>query len=100
MQDEFDQERPEVEKLGEDEYSLDGLLLIEEVNNRFDLLLETEDYDTLGGWLYARLEVNPPQKGQSYQHDDHLFVVEETDNKRIARIRLLKAEPLAEEAGA
>ncbi|MNB77147.1 Magnesium and cobalt efflux protein CorC [compost metagenome] len=100
IQDEFDQERPEVEKLGEDEYSLDGLLLIEEVNNRFDLLLETEDYDTLGGWLYARLEVNPPQKGQSYQHDDHLFVVEETDNKRIARIRLLKAEPLAEEAGA
>lgn len=100
IQDEFDQERPEVEKVAEDEYSLDGLLLIDEVNSRFDLQLETEDYDTIGGWLYSRLEANPPEKGQSIQYDNHMFIVEETENKRISRIRLLKADPLVEEAGA
>ncbi|AKG34972.1 hemolysin family protein [Paenibacillus durus] len=100
IQDEFDQERPEIEKNGEEEYSLDGLLLIEEVNSRFKMQLETEDYDTIGGWLYSRLEASPPHKGQFVEYGSHLFIIEETDNKRISRIKLLKMEPLAEEAGA
>lgn len=100
IQDEFDQERAGIEKVGEEEYSLDGLLLIEEVNNRFDMHLETEDYDTIGGWVYSRLEVNPPHKGQFVEFENHLFIIEETENKRISRIKLLKVQPLAEEAGA
>lgn len=100
IQDEFDEERPGVEKHGEDEYSIDGLMLIEEINDRLGLHMETEDYDTIGGWLYSKLEVNPPQKGQSIEFDDHLFIVEETENKRISRIKLLKVQFLIEEAGA
>ncbi|WHY17014.1 hemolysin family protein [Paenibacillus sp. G2S3] len=100
IQDEFDEERPGVEKLGEDEHSIDGLMLIEEINDLLGLHMETEDYDTIGGWLYSKLEVNPPQKGQSVEFDDHLFIVEETDNKRISRIKLLKLQLLTEEAGA
>jgi CBS domain containing-hemolysin-like protein len=100
IQDEFDEERPGVEKLGEDEYSIDGLMLIEEINDLLELHMETDDYDTLGGWLYSKLEINPPQKGQSVEFDNHLFMVEETDNKRISRIKLLKVQFLTEEAGA
>lgn len=100
IQDEFDEERPGVEKLGEDEYSIDGLMLIEEINDRLGLNMETDDYDTLGGWLYSKLEVNPPQNGQTVEFDSHLFVVEETDNKRISRIKVLKMQFLSEEAGA
>jgi len=100
IQDEFDEERPGVEKHGDDEYSIDGLMLIEEINDRLGLQMETEDYDTIGGWLYSKLEVNPPQKGQSVEFDDHLFIVEEMENKRISRIKLLKMQFLTEEAGA
>ncbi|MBT2287852.1 HlyC/CorC family transporter [Paenibacillus albidus] len=100
IQDEFDEERPGVEKLGEDEYSIDGLMLIEEINDSLGLQMETDDYDTIGGWLYSKLEINPPQKGQSTEFDGHLFIVEETENKRISRIKLLKAQLLTEEAGA
>lgn len=100
IQDEFDEERPGVEKLGEDEHSIDGLMLIEEINDLLGLHMETEDYDTIGGWLYSKLEVNPPQKGQSVEFDDHLFIVEETENKRISRIKLLRLQLLNEEAGA
>lgn len=100
IQDEFDEERPGVEKLGEDEYSIDGLMLIEEINDLLGLRMDTEDYDTIGGWLYSKLEVNPPQKGQSVEFDDHIFIVEETENKRISRIKLLKVQLLTEEAGA
>jgi CBS domain containing-hemolysin-like protein len=102
IQDEFDEERPGIEKVGEDEYSIDGLMLIDEINDQFGLNVDTEDYDTIGGWLSARLEVLLPHKGQSVVYEDCRFVIEETENKRISRIRLIRQEQqlLQEEAGA
>ncbi|GIO54879.1 hemolysin family protein [Paenibacillus cellulositrophicus] len=100
IQDEFDEERPGIEKIRDDEYSIDGLMLIEEINERFGLELDTSDYDTIGGWLYSRIEAIPPQRGLSAELDGHIFIVEETDNKRISRIKLLKPEVMVEEAGA
>lgn len=100
IQDEFDQERPGIETVGDGEHSIDGLMLIEEINEHFGLHLDTDDYDTIGGWLYSKLEANSPQPGQSLEYDGHVFVVEETEHKRIARIKLLGLQLLAEEAGA
>ncbi|WP_309271270.1 hemolysin family protein [Paenibacillus sp.] len=100
IQDEFDEERPGIEKVHENEYSIDGLMLINEINERFDLELDTTDYDTVGGWLYSRIEAIPPQEGQSSEVDGHIFIVEETDHKRISRIKLLKPQIIVEEAGA
>ncbi|WP_410511091.1 hemolysin family protein [Paenibacillus sp. BR2-3] len=99
IQDEFDEERPGVEKLNDDKYSIDGLMLIEEINDRLGLHMETDDYDTIGGWLYSKLEVNPPQVGQSIEFDNHLFIVDETDNKRISRIKVMKTLLMIEETG-
>ncbi|MFU1793008.1 hemolysin family protein [Paenibacillus azoreducens] len=100
IQDEFDEERPGIEMIHESEYSIDGLMLIDEINERFGLELDTTDYDTVGGWLYSRIEAIPPQKGQSAEVDGHVFIVEETDHKRISRIKLIKPQMMVEEAGA
>lgn len=100
IQDEFDEERPGIEKIHENEYSIDGLMLIDEINDRFGLDLDTSDYDTVGGWLYSHIETIPPHKGQSAEIDGHIFIVEETDHKRISRIKLLIPQVMAEEAGA
>ncbi len=98
IQDEFDEERPGIEKIRDDEYSIDGLMLIDEINERFGLEMDTNDYDTIGGWLYSRLETIPPQKGQSLEFDNHIYIVDETDNKRISRIQLIKKLHLEEGA--
>lgn len=100
IQDEFDEERPGIEIIREDEFSIDGLMLIDEINERFGLEMDTADYDTIGGWLYSRLEAIPPQKGQSVEFDNHIYIVDETDNKRISRIQLLRKQPMQEEEGA
>lgn len=100
IQDEFDQERPGLERTGEEEYSVDGLMLIEELNERLDLSLDTEDYDTIGGWMYGKLDVTPPRQGQCVTFGSRLFLIEETDNKRIVRIRISQAQQLADEEGA
>ncbi|MEF2967199.1 hemolysin family protein [Paenibacillus sp. M1] len=101
IQDEFDEERPGIEQLDENSHSIDGLMLIESVNDRFGLDLDSEDYDTIGGWLYSRIEILPPQIGQTVDYAGYCFVVEETDNKRISRVKMLKQQLLPlEEAGA
>lgn len=91
IQDEFDEERPSIEQTG-NAYSVDGLMLIDSINHIFDLDLDSEGYDTIGGWLYSRLPVLPPRQGASFQYKDFLFAVEELDHKRIARIRLIREE--------
>lgn len=100
IQDEFDQERPGFERTGEGQYSVDGLMLIEEVNGRLGLSLDTEDYDTIGGWMYGKLDATPPRQGQCVTFGSRLFLIEETDNKRIVRIRISQAQQLADEEGA
>lgn len=42
IQDEFDEERPEVEEKGSKTYSVDGKMLLEDVNDTFELALDTE----------------------------------------------------------
>lgn len=94
IQDEFDEERPELEKKDDLSYSISGMMLIEEVNSYFGLDIPTDDYDTIGGWMYSQLEI-PPKKYQEVGVEEGFrFVVEETDHLRISRIQVILEEEL------
>ncbi|MGQ8871950.1 hemolysin family protein [Paenibacillus sp. TSA_86.1] len=100
IQDEFDHERPVIEQVDEMEYSIDGLMLIEEVSERFGIEMDRADYDTIGGWLYSRVDTIPPEVGQSVEYDGYLFIIKETEHKRISRVNVVKLEMLVEGEGA
>ena len=85
IQDEFDEERPEVEEKGSKTYSVDGKMLLEDVNDTFELALDTENCDTIGGWVYSQLDY-PPKVGQKVQTPAAAFTVEEIDKMRIVRV--------------
>jgi len=90
IQDEFDEERPDVEPREDNMYSINGMMLIEEVNSFFGLDLPTDDYDTIGGWIYSQIE-NPPKKNQFVVAEEGFrFTIEETDHLRISRILVRK----------
>ncbi|MBD0379132.1 hemolysin family protein [Paenibacillus sedimenti] len=90
IQDEFDEERPTIEVKDDNTFSIDGLLLIDEVNDYFGTEIESDDYDTIGGWIYAQIEI-PPSKNQQVTYNDELtFIVEETDHLRISRVKVRK----------
>ncbi|WP_020615829.1 hemolysin family protein [Paenibacillus daejeonensis] len=89
IQDEFDEERPDIEKKTSDSYSINGLMLIEEVNSFFELDIDSENYDTIGGWIYSQIEI-PPKKQQKVTYGAFEFVIEETDHLRISRIGVRK----------
>lgn len=95
IQDEFDVERAAIEQKG-DVYSLDGRLLIEEVNETFHLNIEAEE-DSIGGWLYSQLG-HDPVVGESVELPEARFTVAEVDHLRITRVTFqpVVAEPLPE----
>ncbi|MGM0880972.1 MAG: hemolysin family protein [Bacillota bacterium] len=90
IQDEFDEEREQLEKKDDNSYSISGLMLIEEVNSFFGLDIETDDYDTIGGWLYSRIEIPPTNNQRVDYPGGYEFVIEETDHLRISRITIRK----------
>ncbi len=92
IQDEFDEERPEIEKKDEHTYSISGLMLIEEVNGLFNLDISSDDYDTIGGWMYSQIEI-PPKKNQIVESEDGSvrFIIEETDHLRISRVMVIRS---------
>ena len=93
IQDEFDEERPEVEDKGDKTYSVDGKMLLDDVNDFFELELDTENCDTIGGWVYAQIDYTP-KVGQKVENDKAVFIVEEIDKMRITRVLVkLRHEP-------
>lgn len=98
LHDEFEDERPEIEKLTEGVFSVDGRLLIEEVNELVGSEIEDEEVDSIGGWLFKELE-GTPVKGKRKQVDRYLFEVEEASRLRITRVKVVRLaveEPDAE----
>jgi len=95
IQDEFDEERADLEKKDDYTYSISGMMLIEEVNSFFGLDIPTDDYDTIGGWLYSQIEI-PPKKNQVVEHESGFkFIVEETDHLRVSRITVVRDKNVA-----
>lgn len=89
IQDEFDdQEIPFFLKKGS-QTSIDPRLLIDEVNEHFQLDIQDTNNDTIGGWLFSQLE-KVPEKGDRVLYADCQFIVEKMDQLQIRRIIVSK----------
>ncbi|MBO7745296.1 HlyC/CorC family transporter [Paenibacillus sp. MWE-103] len=94
IHDEFDDVQPEIVVKG-DVTSVEGRMLIEEINDMFNLDIEDEDVDTIGGWLFTKLEGNP-ERGKKVEFDGYAFEVAESEPLRVLRVfiyRTAKEEP-------
>jgi CBS domain containing-hemolysin-like protein len=90
VSDPFDTE-PEIQSLPDGSSSIDGLTLIEEVNEYFNLKLSDPHYDTLAGYILGRLG-RLAQLGDTVQVDGVEFRVIAMDGLRIARVSLSELE--------
>ncbi|WP_410769800.1 hemolysin family protein [Fontibacillus sp. BL9] len=89
LHDEFEDERPEVEKLGEGVYSVDGRMLLEDVNDLMGIDIEDDEVDSVGGWLFKELE-GAPAKGKKKPFGNVIFEVAESGRLRITRVKISK----------
>ncbi|MBQ2087599.1 MAG: HlyC/CorC family transporter [Selenomonas sp.] len=96
IQDEFDEERPTAESRGNNVYSVDAKMLLEELADILEIPLEDEEVDSVGGWLYDQIGTEP-RIGQMAAALGNLFYVEEVDGARITRVLIKLAQELKEE---
>ena len=89
INEEYEEVEPEIERLKENTYRLDGSVLIEDVNEELELKLETENYDTLSGYLIERLGYIPGKEDKAVVEEGNLlFTVEQVKDNRISKVLL------------
>jgi putative hemolysin len=89
--DEYDEDVAYVEQKGQDEYVVEGMTPLRELEEYLDISFEEEEFDTLNGFLIARMD-KIPQDHERFEMDayGYHFEVLEVLNKRIASVRITK----------
>ena len=92
VSDPFDSLTPEIQTLPDGLILIDGLTLIEEVNQQLKLDLQDPNYDTIAGYVLGKLG-RIPRLGDAVESNGVRLQVESLDGMRIARLSL---RPLAD----
>ena len=87
MQDEFDHEEEELEQTGDNAFSADGALDVEELSEQLDVKFPEGDYDTLAGFLLSELG-HIPDVGEQVTFENVTFTVTEMDDRRIEAVHI------------
>lgn len=90
IQDEFDSEAEQIEEIQEDEFIVDGLTPIHDVEEILNIQLDEEDVSTIGGLITNELG-RIPTAGQKVMLKNLEFEAVEVDEKRVisARVRVV-----------
>ena len=95
VHDSFDRTTPEIQRLPDGSALVDGLTLIETVNEQLNLSLQDDYYDTIAGFVLGRLG-RMAKVGDLLEVEPVRLVVEAMDGLRIARLRLIPRKLAAE----
>lgn len=87
IHDEYDaNEEKELQPLGEHEYLVSASMNLQDVSDALGISLESEDYDTIGGYILEQLEHLPAEGETITTEDGVLLRVEKTDKNRIEKV--------------
>lgn len=90
IQDEYDEdeEEPLQELIPQKEYLAQGSAKLDDLNERLALRLESEDNDSIGGYIIEQLDYLP-QAGESYTAPDGIrLVVDKMEKNRIETVHI------------
>ena len=90
IDDESDEVETLYEKVNDNEYIIQGRMLIEEFNELFETDLHMSDVDTMAGYLITALGSIPDQGEQlSFDVDNVTLVAEEMEGTRLLKLRAI-----------
>lgn len=93
IRDEYDENEEDfIKELGEREYLIEGSVSLDDLNDNLDLNLESEDYDSLGGFIIEHLDRLPEEGDEIITEDNIRLVVEALDKNRVERVHLYLPE--------
>ncbi|MGN7360796.1 hemolysin family protein [Paenibacillus sp. SAF-054] len=89
IRDEFDSdEEEEIQEVAHNHLVVDGMVSVTEINDYFNLDIDTREWDTIGGWLYS--QNNEMQEKEAYVEDGVTFILLERDHNRFCKLEVIK----------
>lgn len=87
--DEYDEEETNIVKTGENTYLLNGLTTLEELEDKLDIHIEEDSYDTMNGYLISELGHIPSEdEAPVITIANYQYEVRKVKNKMISQIAL------------
>lgn len=88
INDEYDtEELPEIEKKGPSTWEADSRMLIADFNDELGLDIPTDDFDTIGGFVFD-LFGRVPEKDEVVKYENVSFKIKEIEGTKIIRITI------------
>lgn len=88
IRDEYDEDEEDlIRRIGPREYVVEAAMKLDDLNDQLGLDLESEDYDSIGGFIIGLLD-HLPEEGEEVTHKTLRFVVDKVDRNRIDKIHL------------
>lgn len=94
IHDEYDENEEDfVQKINEREYIVEGSMNLDDLNDRLDLNLTSDEYDSLGGFIIERLDRLPEVGDHITTETGIRLIVEKLDKNRIESVHVYLPEP-------
>lgn len=87
IEDEYDDYEKDIEVVKEDEFIVDGSARLDDISELIGVNMESEEFDSVGGFLIGELGRLPEHK-EEVTLNNIRFIVEEIDKNRIKKIRI------------
>ena len=87
IRDELDLETPEIQKVDQKSYEVSGQAHIDEVNEVIGLSIDTEEVDTIGGYVILAMG-KIPQAGDKIEVNGFIVTVEDVSKNRITSLTI------------
>ena len=88
IRDEYDEDEEDlVKKLNAKEFAVDAAMKLDDLNDQIGFHLQSEDYDSIGGFVIGLLD-HLPEEGEEVTFENLRLVVEKVDRNRIATIHI------------
>lgn len=91
IRDEFDLEVPKIRKIDQKSYEVSGQAHIDQVNEEIGLDIETDEVDTIGGYIILQMG-KIPQGGDRIEIDGFTVTVDDVSKNRITSLTIEKPE--------
>lgn len=89
IRDEFDENEMDViRKINDYEYLVEGSLKLDDLNDELGLNLESEAYDSIGGYIIELLEDLPVEGDRVTTESNIILVVDKMDKKKIDTVHI------------
>ena len=105
IDDEYDEEEPEIEKIDDHTYIVDGATDLDDLNEELGTDLESENSETIGGFIIDILGEIPDEdedEERVVEYENYVFRIESVKDRRIEKVKLYimpkKEEPEEDES--